>query len=129
MAGTPVKSLMVSEGPSQREPTSTSNVSKFKKVVSDTIGYSIGLINSNIKSHIAILVDVSDAARVVFTPTVQYVPRGLKGIIRCETDANPPITYITWKKDSRLFDPFNTGGIMALLNGSLLIDQVSKYKL
>ena len=66
-----------------------------------------------------------DPARVVFTPSVQYIPRGLKGIIRCETDANPPITYITWKKDNRLFDPFNTAGIMALLNGSLLIDQVS----
>lgn len=68
---------------------------------------------------------VADPARVVFTPTVQYIPRGLKGIIKCQTDANPPITYITWKKDSRLFDPFNTAGIMALLNGSLLIDQVS----
>ena len=61
---------------------------------------------------------------MVFTPTVQFIPRGLKGIIRCETDANPPITYITWKKDSRLFDPFNTAGIIALLNGSLLIDRV-----
>jgi hypothetical protein len=52
---------------------------------------------------------------------------GFKGIIRCETDANPPITYITWKKDSRLFDPFSNAGMMALLNGSLLIDQVSVY--
>lgn len=68
----------------------------------------------------------ADPARVVFTPSVQYIPRGLKGMIRCETDANPPITYITWKKDSRLFDPFIKAGIMALLNGSLLIDQVSK---
>ena len=62
----------------------------------------------------------ADPARVVFTPSVQYIPRGLKGIIRCETDANPPITYITWKKDSRLFDPFSNAGMMALLNGSLL---------
>ena len=67
---------------------------------------------------------VADPARVTFTPSVQYIPKELKGIIRCETDANPPITYITWKKDSRLFDPFNTAGIMALLNGSLLIDMV-----
>ena len=52
---------------------------------------------------------------------------GPKGIIRCETDANPPITYITWKKDSRLFDPFSNAGMMALLNGSLLIDQVSIF--
>ena len=72
-----------------------------------------------------LLLIVADPARVVFTPTVQYTPRGLKGIIKCETDANPPITYITWKKDSRLFDPFNTAGIMAMLNGSLLIDRVS----
>ena len=74
-----------------------------------------------------VLFSFADPARVVFTPSVQYIPRGLKGIIRCETDANPPITYITWKKDSRLFDPFSNAGMMALLNGSLLIDQVSIF--
>ena len=67
---------------------------------------------------------IPDKARVVFTPTVQYIPRGLKGIIKCQTSANPPIKYITWTKDNRLFQPFKTAGIEALLNGSLLIDQV-----
>ena len=82
-------------------------------------------LHSHLKNSTLFIILFADPARVVFTPTVQYIPRGLKGIIRCETDANPPITYITWKKDSRLFDPFNNAGIMALLNGSLLIDQVS----
>ena len=68
---------------------------------------------------------IPDKARVVFTPTVQYIPRGLKGIIKCQTSANPPIKYITWTKDNRLFQPFKTAGIEALLNGSLLIDQVN----
>jgi len=69
-------------------------------------------------------INVEYKARVVFTPTVQYIPRGLKGIIKCQTSANPPIKYITWTKDNRLFQPFKTAGIEALLNGSLLIDQV-----
>ena len=72
-----------------------------------------------------ILPPLADKARVVFTQTVQYIPRGLKGMIRCQTSANPPIKYITWTKDNRLFQPFKTAGIQALLNGSLLIDQVS----
>ena len=74
---------------------------------------------------ICVLPPLADKARVVFTQTVQYIPRGLKGMIRCQTSANPPIKYITWTKDNRLFQPFKTAGIQALLNGSLLIDQVS----
>lgn len=68
---------------------------------------------------------ISDPAKVVFTPTPQYIPKGLNGVIRCEVEANPPITYITWRKDNRLFQPFKTAGMVALKNGSILIDMVT----
>ncbi len=62
---------------------------------------------------------------MVFTPSPQYIPRGLKGVIRCEVDANPPVNYITWIKDNRIFNTFEKEGVSALKNGSILIDYVT----
>ncbi len=67
-------------------------------------------------------------ARVSFTESVQYIPRGLRGMILCHIEAEPPIDFVTWTKNKRLFDPFETPGVMALKNGSLLIDKVSWFK-
>ena len=67
-----------------------------------------------------------DAARVVMQETTQYIPRGLQGVIRCHIESNPPIQFVTWTKDKRIFEPFETPGMMAMENGSILIDRVSE---
>ncbi len=46
-------------------------------------------------------------------------------MILCHIEAEPPIDFVTWTKNKRLFDPFETPGVMALKNGSLLIDKVN----
>jgi hypothetical protein len=48
-------------------------------------------------------------------------------MILCHIEAEPPIDFVTWTKNKRLFDPFETPGVMALKNGSLLIDKVNLY--
>ena len=48
----------------------------------------------------------TDPARVVFTPTIQYLPVHLSGIIHCHIESNPPFQFITWTKDKRIFDPY-----------------------
>ena len=58
--------------------------------------------------------------------TTQYIPRGLQGIIRCHIEANPPIQFVTWTKDKRIYEPFDIPGIMAMENGSILIDRYNK---
>jgi len=63
-------------------------------------------------------------ARVAFTPTIQYLPLHLPGIIHCHIESNPPYTFITWTKDKRIFDPFEMEGIQSLTNGSLHINKV-----
>ncbi|XP_059095272.1 protein turtle-like isoform X4 [Tigriopus californicus] len=65
-------------------------------------------------------------ARVTYHPDVQYIPRGLQGIIRCYIDSNPPIQFVTWTKDKRIYDPFGLPGVMAMENGSILIDRVTQ---
>ena len=70
----------------------------------------------------------SDPARVVFTPTMQYLPLHLPGIIHCHIESNPTFQFITWTKDKRIFDPFDTvsPGIQSLTNGSLKISKVKR---
>ena len=57
----------------------------------------------------------------------QIIPRGLPGVVHCHIEANPEIQFVTWTKDSRLYDPFEVPGIMAMENGSILIDMVSAH--
>ena len=65
-----------------------------------------------------------DPARVTFTPTVQYLPLRLSGVVRCHVEAHPLFQFITWTKDKRIFDPFETPNVGVLKNGSLLFEKV-----
>ncbi|XP_053203536.1 protein turtle-like isoform X3 [Panonychus citri] len=64
-------------------------------------------------------------ARVTYSPTIQYLPLGLSGIVRCFVQANPPFQFITWTKDRRPFEPNNLPGVVSLNNGSLLFQRVT----
>lgn len=66
-----------------------------------------------------------DPARVTYSPTIQYLPLGLSGIVRCFVQANPPFQFITWTKDRRPFEPNNLPGVVSLNNGSLLFQRVT----
>ncbi|RWS31959.1 protein turtle-like protein [Leptotrombidium deliense] len=66
-----------------------------------------------------------NAARVTYSPTIQYLPLGLSGIVRCFVQASPGFQFITWTKDRRPFDPNATPGVVTLNNGSLLFQRVS----
>jgi len=70
--------------------------------------------------------EVTYPARVIFTPTIQYLPLHLSGIIHCHIESQPPFQFITWTKDKRIFDPFEMDEIQTLTNGSLLITKVTK---
>lgn len=67
----------------------------------------------------------SDPARVYYSPTIQYLPYGLSGIVRCYIRASPSFQFVTWTKDRRPFDPNSTPGVVTLNNGSLLFNRVS----
>ena len=75
--------------------------------------------------HFLILLRSLDPARVTYSPTIQYLPLGLSGVVRCYVQASPPIQFITWSKDNRPFDPNATPGVVTLNNGSLLFQRVS----
>ncbi|XP_063848407.1 protein turtle-like isoform X2 [Scylla paramamosain] len=70
--------------------------------------------------------NVEYPARVTFTPTVQYLPFRQQGIIKCYIKSNPPIQFVTWIKDKRLFDADNDSTVVKLNNGSLLITKVNQ---
>jgi immunoglobulin superfamily member 9B len=63
-------------------------------------------------------------ARVTFTPTIQYLPHRMSGVVRCHVEANPPFQFITWTKDKRIFDQFEKPNVVVLKNGSLLFEKV-----
>ncbi|KAH7639027.1 protein turtle [Dermatophagoides farinae] len=64
-------------------------------------------------------------ARVYYSPTIQYLPLGLSGIIRCFIQASPSFQFVTWTKDRRPFDPNATPDVSTINNGSLLFHKVS----
>ncbi len=47
-------------------------------------------------------------------------------MIRCHIEANPAIQFVTWTKNKRIFDPFEEKGVMAIENGSIVIDKVGQ---
>jgi hypothetical protein len=67
----------------------------------------------------------ADPAKVTFTPTIQYLPFRLAGVVQCYIKANPPLQYVTWTKDKRLLEPYQTKDIVIMNNGSLLFTRVS----
>jgi len=70
----------------------------------------------------------SDPAKVTFTPTVQYLPFRLAGVVQCYIKANPPLQYVTWTKDKRLLEPYQQKDIVIMNNGSLLFTRVNNLK-
>lgn len=69
---------------------------------------------------------VTDPAKVTFTPTVQYLPFRLGGVVQCYIKANPPLQYVTWTKERRLLEPYQTKDIVIMNNGSLLFTRVNE---
>lgn len=67
-----------------------------------------------------------DPAKVTFTPTVQYLPFRLAGVVECYIKSNPPLQYVTWTKDKRLLEPYQTKEIVIMNNGSLLFTRVNQ---
>ncbi|XP_034256877.1 protein turtle-like isoform X1 [Thrips palmi] len=65
-------------------------------------------------------------AKVTFTPTVQYLPFRLGGVVQCYIKANPPLQYVTWTKERRLLEPYQTKDIVIMNNGSLLFTRVNE---
>jgi immunoglobulin superfamily member 9B len=63
---------------------------------------------------------------VTFTPTIQYLPFRLAGVVQCYIKSNPPIQYVTWTKDKRLLEPYQSKDIVIMNNGSLLFTRVSE---
>ncbi|XP_065214035.1 protein turtle isoform X3 [Planococcus citri] len=70
--------------------------------------------------------NVEYPAKVTFTPTVQYLPFRLGGVVQCYIKANPPLQYVTWTKDKRLLEPYQTKDIIVMNNGSLLFTRVNQ---
>ncbi|KAG7213388.1 hypothetical protein KM043_002681 [Ampulex compressa] len=70
--------------------------------------------------------NVEYPAKVTFTPTVQYLPFRLAGVVQCYIKANPPLQYVTWTKDKRLVEPYLTTEVVVMNNGSLLFTRVNE---
>ncbi|KAG4079367.1 hypothetical protein HA402_008059 [Bradysia odoriphaga] len=70
--------------------------------------------------------NVEYPAKVTFTPTVQYLPFRLAGVVQCYIKANPNLQYVTWTKDKRLLEPYQTKDIVIMNNGSLLFTRVNQ---
>ena len=82
------------------------------------------ILSSNLINICYFVLRFLDKARVSFVPTHQYIPRGLQGMIKCHVLANPRVQFVTWTKNKRIYDPFEEEGVMALPNGTILIDKV-----
>ncbi|XP_063990068.1 protein turtle isoform X2 [Diachasmimorpha longicaudata] len=70
--------------------------------------------------------NVEYPAKVTFTPTVQYLPFRLAGVVQCYIKANPPLQYVTWTKNKRLLEPYQTKDTVIMNNGSLLFTRVNE---
>lgn len=69
---------------------------------------------------------LADPAKVTFTPTVQYLPFRLAGVVQCYIKSNPQLQYVTWTKDKRLLEPYQMKDIVVMANGSLLFTRVNE---
>ncbi|XP_071040186.1 protein turtle [Parasteatoda tepidariorum] len=97
-------------------PTSAEDSGKFTCEVTNGIGT---------PDTASAFLSVEYPARITYSPTIQYLPLGLSGVVRCYVQASPPFQFITWTKDRRPFDPNATPGVVTLNNGSLLFQRVS----
>lgn len=97
-------------------PTSAEDSGKYTCEVYNGIG------NPDLASA---YLSIEYPARVTYSPTIQYLPLNMPGIIRCFVQANPPLQFVTWTKDRRPFEPSSNPGVETLNNGSLLFHKVS----
>ncbi|XP_054713630.1 protein turtle-like [Uloborus diversus] len=97
-------------------PTSAEDSGKFTCEVTNGIGAPVTA---------SAYLSVEYPARVTYSPTTQYLPEGLSGVVRCYVQASPPFQFITWTKDRRPFDPNATPGVVTLNNGSLLFQRIT----
>ncbi|XP_037958825.1 protein turtle [Teleopsis dalmanni] len=70
--------------------------------------------------------NVEYPAKVTFTPTVQYLPFRLAGVVQCYIKSNPQLQYVTWTRDNRLLEPYQMKDIVVMANGSLLFTRVNE---
>ncbi|KAM7353772.1 immunoglobulin superfamily member turtle isoform 2-T3 [Cochliomyia hominivorax] len=70
--------------------------------------------------------NVEYPSKVTFTPTVQYLPFRLAGVVQCYIKTNPILQYVTWTKDNRLLEPYQMKDIVVMANGSLLFTRVNE---
>ncbi|XP_040573911.1 protein turtle isoform X4 [Lepeophtheirus salmonis] len=123
--GIPIKTIgalsskagFLSDGTLVIQPVSASDEGMYSCEVTNGIGRPI---------KATAYLGVEYPARVTYTPTSQYIPRGLKGIIQCHIEANPEIQFVTWSKDKRVYDPFDVDGVFNAQNGSLIIESVNQ---
>lgn len=69
---------------------------------------------------------VEYAARVTYSPPIQFLPLGLSGIVRCYVQSQPPFTAIHWTFNNLAFDPNVIEDVETLKNGSLLFKRVTQ---
>uniref|UniRef100_A0A336LVW2 CSON002677 protein n=1 Tax=Culicoides sonorensis TaxID=179676 RepID=A0A336LVW2_CULSO len=74
----------------------------------------------------AAYLNIEYPAKVTFTPTVQYLPFRLAGVVQCYIKSNPPLQYVTWTKDKKLLEPYQAKDIVIMNNGSLLFTRVNE---
>lgn len=68
----------------------------------------------------------SDPAKVIFTPTTQYLQFQSAGVVQCHIKANPSLQVVMWTKDNHLLEPYLTEDTVVMSNGSLLISSVNE---
>ena len=100
-------------------------------VISPTASEDAGMYTCEVTNGIgspdtaSAFVTVEFPARVTYSPTIQFLPLGQEGVVKCHVEASPPFQFITWTKDRRPFDPNTLKEVEPLNNGSLLFKRVS----
>nr|WKY18272.1 turtle-like protein IGSF9 [Penaeus vannamei] len=112
-----IRAIVRKDGALVINPTSADDGGFFTCEVSNGIGT---------PQRATAYLNVEYPARVTYTPTVQYLPFRQQGIIKCFIKSNPPIQFVTWIKDKRLFDAEKENTVVKLNNGSLLITKVNQ---
>ena len=63
---------------------------------------------------------------MAYSPTIQFLPLGQAGVIRCYVQANPALQFVMWTKDQRPFETNALPNVLSLNNGSLLVREVNQ---
>ncbi|CAG0890763.1 unnamed protein product [Cyprideis torosa] len=79
-------------------PVQASDAGEYECTVTNGIGGK--------KARVKATLNVEFPARVPTAPTLQYLPKGLLGIIHCPAEANPPVDHVLWTKDGESMNPY-----------------------